>query len=108
MGFVYVVGPNGANYDVDGFLESVHKLGDNLVTALCDYNGMAKRETAKKLPRVTLCRLCLVSGGVYKHKDVTKLDVAKSLLNVSRLYTTFGIYTQLTPVIIISGHSRGI
>eukprot|EP00375_Theileria_parva_P002532 XP_765211.1 hypothetical protein [Theileria parva strain Muguga] len=81
LGFVYVVGPNGANYDVDGFLESVHKLGDNLVTALCDYNGMAKRETAKKLPRVTLCRLCLVSGGVYKHKDVTKLDVAKSLLN---------------------------
>nr|PVC51008.1 hypothetical protein MACL_00001866 [Theileria orientalis] len=82
LGFVYVVGPNGANYKtVDDFLDAVHKLGDNMVTALCDYNGTAKRETAKKLPRVTTCRLCLVSGGIYKHPEVTKLDVAKSLLN---------------------------
>lgn len=82
FGFLYVVGPDGSNYDsIDGFLDSVHQVGENLVTALCDYNGMAKRESSKKMTRIQTCRICLISGGIFKHSGVSKLDVAKSLLN---------------------------
>lgn len=81
MGMVYVVGPKGNNYDtVDDFLEAVHDTAENLMTALCDYNGLVKREEIKHV-RMSTCRICLFSGSSYKHPEASKLDVAKAILN---------------------------
>ncbi|SBS96091.1 DNA/RNA-binding protein Alba 4, putative (ALBA4) [Plasmodium ovale curtisi] len=81
MGMVYVVGPKGKNFNtVEDFLEAVHDTAENLMTALCDYNGLVKREEIKHV-RMNTCRICLFSGSLYKHPNASKLDVAKSILN---------------------------
>ncbi|SBT79949.1 DNA/RNA-binding protein Alba 4, putative [Plasmodium malariae] len=81
MGMVYVVGPKGKNFSSsDEFLEAVHETAENLMTALCDYNGLVKREEIKHV-RMNTCRICLFSGGIFKHSNVSKLDVAKAILN---------------------------
>merc|ERR1719343_386000 len=32
------------------------------------------------LPRIEILRCCLLSGGVYKHREASKVDVAESLI----------------------------
>ncbi|SCM13237.1 DNA/RNA-binding protein Alba 4, putative [Plasmodium chabaudi adami] len=81
MGMVYVVGPKGKNFSsVEDFLDAVHETAENLMTALCDYNGLVKREEIKHV-RMNTCRICLFSGQAFKHSNASKLDVAKYILN---------------------------
>lgn len=82
MGMVYVVGPRGKSYSsASAFLEAVQETAENVMTALCDYNGFVKREEVRQHYRMNVCRICLFSGGIYKHSGVSKLDLAKAILN---------------------------
>lgn len=82
MGMVYVVPPKGRNYSsASEFLQAVKDTAENLMTALCDYNGFVKREEIRQHYRMNTCRVCLFSGGSFKHSGCSKLDVAKSILN---------------------------
>lgn len=81
MGMVYVVGPKGKNFgSAEGFLEAVEDTAENLMTALCDYNGHVKRETVRRNYRMNICRICLFSGGIFKHPNANKFSVAKAIL----------------------------
>lgn len=82
MGMVYVVGPKGKNFGSgESFLAAVEDTAENLMTALCDYNGYVKRETVRKNHRMNICRICLFSGGIFKPPNVKKFSVAKAILN---------------------------
>lgn len=72
--------PDPSKYsNADDYLEALTKLGDNLMTTLCDYNGYAKREVNKSLPRITICRIPPFESA--SNLNVTKLDVAKAVLS---------------------------
>lgn len=84
VGMLYVVGPRGEGAKGHGptiagkenFLEAVECLGENAVRAVCEYNRLAQLAPERSLPRLEVVQWCLVSGGVYKHWDSSKLDVA--------------------------------
>ncbi|KAF8821975.1 Dna/Rna-binding protein Alba 4 [Cardiosporidium cionae] len=84
MGMAYVVSPKGSNYSSPNhFLEAVFKTSANLMTALCDYNGFVRRGTADKnrqYDRISVCRVCLMSGGIYKHPMVSKKEIATCIV----------------------------
>ena len=52
---------------------------NNLIHNVHQYNNKVETE-GSNLPVIKEIRWCLVSGGVYKHKDVSKLDVAKATI----------------------------
>jgi len=84
VAMVYVVGPKGAGApgghgptisDREEFLEAVTDLGANAMAAVLEYNQEAQE---RQLPRIDIVQWCLVSGGVYRHPQTSKLDVAKA------------------------------
>eukprot|EP00922_Rhytidocystis_sp_ex-Travisia-forbesii_P035145 GHVS01052180.1.p1 GENE.GHVS01052180.1~~GHVS01052180.1.p1 ORF type:complete len:189 (-),score=21.71 GHVS01052180.1:526-1068(-) len=80
---VYVVGPKGKDFESkEKFLDAVKLTAVNLMTILCDYNGVSRRQGASKgLQKLNTCRVSLFSGGLFKHPNATKLDVAKAILS---------------------------
>eukprot|EP00921_Rhytidocystis_pertsovi_P005107 GHVQ01008828.1.p1 GENE.GHVQ01008828.1~~GHVQ01008828.1.p1 ORF type:complete len:444 (-),score=71.34 GHVQ01008828.1:363-1694(-) len=82
MSMVFVVGPRGEDFPtVEEFLSAVKATAVNLMTALCDYNGIARRQGQQKgAQRMIVCRISLFSGGAYRHKDATKAAVGKAIL----------------------------
>eukprot|EP01054_Gregarina_sp_Poly1_P001483 Gregarina_sp_Poly_1__1482@NODE_1370_length_4273_cov_48_215882_g918_i0_p1_GENE_NODE_1370_length_4273_cov_48_215882_g918_i0NODE_1370_length_4273_cov_48_215882_g918_i0_p1_ORF_typecomplete_len247_score35_37_NODE_1370_length_4273_cov_48_215882_g918_i0104844 len=72
---IYVVGPQGRGFTASQFLKSVELTGANTMIALNQYN--ASIVDTDKLQTV---RMCLVSGGVFKHRSTTKDDVAEALI----------------------------
>lgn len=82
MGMVYIVGPKGKNFgSAEEFLEAVEDTAENLMTALCDYNGHVKREAVRKNYKMNICRICLFSGGIFRHPNANKFSVAKAILS---------------------------
>jgi len=84
VGMLYVVGPRGKGsrgpnhgqaYDKDDFLRIVQDLGKNALLLINEYN--------KEIPEsshIKQLQWCLVSGGVYRHPDVSKIDVARATI----------------------------
>jgi len=91
---VYVVGPKGDNgMSKKEFLSQVRDCGKNIVVSVNQYNlrrqsnnsdkdssKEGKKEDASFFVRIDLVRVCLVSGGVYKHKNATKKEIATCLM----------------------------
>mmetsp|Transcript_15672 Transcript_15672/g.28509 ORF Transcript_15672/g.28509 Transcript_15672/m.28509 type:complete len:659 (+) Transcript_15672:29-2005(+) len=89
VAMLYVVGPVGLGctrkgirpaLDRDDFLQCVERLGRRSVQAVQTYNNLRLDPQNAGLPPIEEVRWCLVSGGVYKHPDVTKLEVAAATL----------------------------
>ncbi|GIX63634.1 DNA/RNA-binding protein Alba 4, putative [Babesia caballi] len=82
MGIVYVVEPSAKNYaDLDEYYRALHATGENLMTAVCDHNGMAKRDTTHLYQPISRCSTYLICGDKNRHPMATKLDTAKHILN---------------------------
>ncbi|EDO06627.1 hypothetical protein BBOV_II006770 [Babesia bovis T2Bo] len=82
MGLIYVVEPNGKNYkNIDEYYRALHLTGENLMTTVCDHNGMAKRDASKSHRSMTKCSTYLIGGGANRHDNANKLEIAKHLLN---------------------------
>uniref|UniRef100_A0A7S4W0W3 Uncharacterized protein n=1 Tax=Alexandrium monilatum TaxID=311494 RepID=A0A7S4W0W3_9DINO len=97
VALIYVEGPNGnvgaggtglfgvarpAIGDSDDFLKAVEDTASNTMLAVREYNGLAEvgRAGPEALPRIEVLQFCLVSGGPYRHPEVSKLDVAKAIV----------------------------
>ncbi|ORM40888.1 uncharacterized protein BXIN_1684 [Babesia sp. Xinjiang] len=82
MGLIYVVEPSAKNYgDVNDFYTALHLTGENLMTIVCDHNGMAKRDPTRSQRPMACCSTYLICGDRNRHPSATKLEVAKNLLN---------------------------
>mmetsp|Transcript_97403 Transcript_97403/g.275422 ORF Transcript_97403/g.275422 Transcript_97403/m.275422 type:complete len:557 (+) Transcript_97403:91-1761(+) len=90
VAMVYVVGPNCGkarkrtkravdDMTCDEFLEVIEATGNAVGAAASQYNAAAAKD--KALPRIDVLRVCLVSGGVYKHPAASKQDVAARLIS---------------------------
>eukprot|EP00931_Biecheleriopsis_adriatica_P004363 TRINITY_DN106045_c0_g1_i1.p1 TRINITY_DN106045_c0_g1~~TRINITY_DN106045_c0_g1_i1.p1 ORF type:complete len:333 (-),score=73.06 TRINITY_DN106045_c0_g1_i1:81-1079(-) len=87
VAMLYVVGPKGEGctgprnadsgplYDADRFLKAVELLAAQSIETVVEYNDIRG-----DLPAVEEVRWCLVSGGVYRHSSVSKLEVARATL----------------------------
>lgn len=89
VAMLYVVGPKGEGgfagqgplLPLDTFLASVERLGRHALQLVVDYNtAQVKQDLAHQLPFIDEVRWCLVSGGVYRHSNASKLDVASATL----------------------------
>ena len=91
VAMLYVVGPKGQGATggqgptVAGraaFLQAVEDMGANAMLALREYNRGSTGEGAADvaLPRVDAVQFCLVSGGVYRHPETSKQDVADAIV----------------------------
>ena len=89
VGMVYTVGPNCGNINTKGkrdvddmtkeqFLTVIETIAASIFTAVTIHNAEA---SAESLPSMDILRVCLYCGGVYKHDDATKLDVAKAIIS---------------------------
>jgi len=86
---LYVVGPVGKGctrrgvkpaLDAAEFAICVERLGRRSVRAIQSYNDMRLESDRQDLPPLEELRWCLVSGGVYRHPDVSKVEVARATL----------------------------
>jgi hypothetical protein len=105
IGLIYTAGPLGKNAKADGegpvdparatlvkdspteFLDEVSKTAMNVMCAILDYNTFhaGRLET----PKIEVVRVPIISGGIFKHPDVKKHEVALALL--------WGIHSALAP-----------
>eukprot|EP00401_Gymnodinium_catenatum_P077874 CAMPEP_0117520550 /NCGR_PEP_ID=MMETSP0784-20121206/33224_1 /TAXON_ID=39447 /ORGANISM="" /LENGTH=342 /DNA_ID=CAMNT_0005316543 /DNA_START=1 /DNA_END=1029 /DNA_ORIENTATION=+ len=85
VAMLYVVGPKGQGAPgghgptVPGredFLQAVEDMAANAMHTVCEYNLIAAVDG--ELPRVDTVQFCLVSGGVYRHPEASKFDVASA------------------------------
>jgi len=88
VAMLYVVGPKGQGArgghgptvgGREAFLEAVTEMAANALCAVKEYNLLqanVSNISAAVLPRIDTLQWCLVSGGVYRHPDTSKLDVA--------------------------------
>jgi hypothetical protein len=70
---IYCVGPRGES-TADDFKNAVYIVGKNIANAIYHYNN--KKDTEN----IDYVRICLISGGGFKHKDVSRIEVAESLI----------------------------
>jgi hypothetical protein len=91
VAMVYVVGPNCGSAvsrgqrEVDemsaqDFLEVVDAIGNAITDAVVQYNTAAEPTLRTSLPQIEMVRVCLLSGGVFRHPDASKLQLAKSFV----------------------------
>ena len=97
VAMMYAVGPNCGDTlkegrrDVDDmtkaqFLEVLKEVGAAMASAIRQYNEAAvagptlAAPAGVMLPRIDVLRVCLLSGGVYKHTDASKVEVASALI----------------------------
>lgn len=93
VAMLYVVGPKGEDctgpkssdsgpfLDKVRFLRTVERLGERALETVVQYNErQAKAPADERLPVIEQIRWCLVSGGVYKHGDTSKIDVAHATI----------------------------
>mmetsp|Transcript_30146 Transcript_30146/g.47262 ORF Transcript_30146/g.47262 Transcript_30146/m.47262 type:complete len:308 (+) Transcript_30146:49-972(+) len=75
VAMAYLVGPEGSQAEgPEDFLEACKYAGNNLMTALTLHNK------AGTVPKIEVFRMCLVSGGIFKHPDTSKLEIAKAFI----------------------------
>ena len=84
VAMLYAVGPKGLGcsgpqplLDKSTFLKALEALGRRSLETVAAYNAIA---THQGLPLIEKLRWCLVSGGVYRHGDVSKIEVARATL----------------------------
>jgi len=71
---IYCVGPKGGRSTADNFKNAVYIVGKNIANAIYHYNN--KMDTEK----IDYVRICLISGGSFKHKNVSHIEVAECLI----------------------------
>lgn len=96
VAMLYVVGPKGKGcrgpkgkdsgplLDKKQFVTVVEGLGLRALEAVAKYNcdwAASSMADHVSLPNIEEIRWCLVSGGVYRHPDVSKVEVAKATLD---------------------------
>eukprot|EP01053_Blabericola_migrator_P007706 Blabericola_migrator_1__7705@NODE_3931_length_1420_cov_121_954915_g2432_i0_p1_GENE_NODE_3931_length_1420_cov_121_954915_g2432_i0NODE_3931_length_1420_cov_121_954915_g2432_i0_p1_ORF_typecomplete_len228_score45_68NMT/PF01233_19/0_11_NODE_3931_length_1420_cov_121_954915_g2432_i0158841 len=74
VAMVYVVGPRGKTFKANEFLHAVEVTAANMMQAVNEYNNLVPDLS------IQFMRVCLVSGGIFKHKDVTKEEVAGAII----------------------------
>jgi len=88
IAMIYVVGPNCGQIRRKGrrqvdemsaanFLSVIHGVAHGVASAISQYNIAASEQ---RLPSIEILRVCLLSGGIYKHPDASKLEVAAALI----------------------------
>ena len=70
---IYCVGPRGGS-TADNFKNAVYIVGKNIANAIYHYNN--KKDTEN----IDYVRICLISGGGFKHEDVSRIEVAECLI----------------------------
>lgn len=70
---LYCVGPRGES-TADDFKNAVYIVGKNIANAIYHYNN--KKDTES----IDYVRICLISGGGFKHEDVSRIEVAECLI----------------------------
>jgi hypothetical protein len=72
---IYCVGPKGlAGSTADNFKDAVYIVGKNIANAIYHYNIIPDTE------KIDYVRICLISGGGFKHEGVSHIEVAESLI----------------------------
>ena len=74
-----------AAFQLQDFLYIVMLVSQAVMSTVIQYNQAVARVSGndgspQDLPEVQSLRMCLLSGGSYKHPDATKLQVAKSVM----------------------------
>lgn len=96
IGLVYAVGPLGKNAKAEGegpveaeraalvkdspeeFLQEVTNTAKNAMCAVLEYNATCAGN--QKMPPIEIVRVPIIAGGVFKHPNVEKQEVALALL----------------------------
>eukprot|EP01056_Protomagalhaensia_sp_Gyna25_P006035 Protomagalhaensia_sp_Gyna_25__6034@NODE_952_length_2358_cov_115_015524_g757_i0_p2_GENE_NODE_952_length_2358_cov_115_015524_g757_i0NODE_952_length_2358_cov_115_015524_g757_i0_p2_ORF_typecomplete_len244_score26_75_NODE_952_length_2358_cov_115_015524_g757_i010541785 len=71
---VYVVGPRGKHGPASDFLTQVKLTAKNMLAAVNEFNRLNPQDALK------LLRVCLISGGIFRHKKVSKDQVAQAVI----------------------------
>jgi hypothetical protein len=71
---IYCVGPKGIKNTADNFKNAVYIVGKNIANAIYHYNNKIDTE------KIDYVRICLISGGSFKHKNVSHIEVAECLI----------------------------
>jgi hypothetical protein len=71
---IYCVGPKGIKSTADNFKNAVYIVGKNIANAIYLYNNKIDTE------KIDYVRICLISGGSFKHKNVSHIEVAECLI----------------------------
>uniref|UniRef100_A0A6C0LDM7 Uncharacterized protein n=1 Tax=viral metagenome TaxID=1070528 RepID=A0A6C0LDM7_9ZZZZ len=73
---LYCVGPKGMS-SAENFKDAVYIVGKNIANAIYHYNNYNNRIDTERIDYV---RICLISGGNFKHDDVSRIEVAECLI----------------------------
>lgn len=73
---IYCVGPKGLREKED-FKDAMYIVGKNIANAIYLYNININTADTEKIDYV---RICLISGGCFKHEGVSHIEVAESLI----------------------------
>jgi hypothetical protein len=74
---LYCVGPKGlAGTTANNFKEAVYIVGKNIANAIYNYNKINTTDTTK----IEYVRICLISGGGFKHDSVSHIEVAECII----------------------------
>ena len=71
---IYCVGPKGRRSSADNFKEAVYIVGKNIANAIFHYNNKIDTE------KIDYVRICLISGGGFKHDSVSHIEVAECII----------------------------
>ena len=71
---IYCVGPKGGCSSSDNFKNAVYIVGKNIANAIYQYNNKIYTE------KIDYVRICLISGGSFKHDNVSNIEVAECLI----------------------------
>ena len=71
---IYCVGPKGERSTSDNFKNAVYIVGKNIANAIFYYNNKIDTE------KIDYVRICLISGGSFKHENVSHIEVAECLI----------------------------
>jgi hypothetical protein len=73
---IYCVGPKGGRSTAENFKNAVYIVGKNIANAIYHFNNKTDTDTEK----IDYVRVCLISGGSFKHDSVSHIEVAECLI----------------------------
>jgi hypothetical protein len=76
---IYCVGPKGLS-TADNFKNAVYIVGKNIANAIYLYNNKKDTEDTEDIEKIDYVRICLISGGSFKHDKVSRIEVAECLI----------------------------
>ena len=103
---LYAVGPKGegctgprrkgeAYLNETAFTSMLKRITNNLVQLINQHN---KAQLMNHEPLITNVRWCLLSGGSYRHKKISKIEVAKTICNVLEVAGFVGKVEIVLPI----------